>query len=152
MVSPLPSLTDCPHIWPRLLIRLRMRPHLNSSHSTIKFEFEAGESFNFETKSVNFLDLTIWIDENGCIQTTLYQKSCRVVAYLLPSSCHPTFICRNIPFSLAYRLKRIESTIAGFERNMEKLREELVGWGYRRTLVESCFERIRVLDRLKSLA
>ena len=49
---------------------------LNSIHSTIKFEFKAGESFNFETQSVNFLNLTICIDGNGFIKTTLFQKSC----------------------------------------------------------------------------
>ena len=90
---------------------VRFIQHLNSSHRTIKFDFTAGESFNFETKSVNFLDLQIFIDANGFIQTTLYQKECRVVAYLLPSSYHPAFICRNIPYSLGYRLRRIESIL-----------------------------------------
>ena len=41
--------------------------HCNSFHPTIKFTFE----YSFETKSVNFLDTIIWIDEDGFIQTDL---------------------------------------------------------------------------------
>ena len=45
--------------------------HLNSLHPTIKFEVKPGESYNFTTRSINFLDLTIWIDEAGYIQTSI---------------------------------------------------------------------------------
>ena len=66
------------------------------------FDVIRGESYNFETRSINFLDLKIWMDEEGYIQTTLFEKPCRVVSYLLPSSSHPGFICRNIRYNLAY--------------------------------------------------
>ena len=105
--------------------------HLNCFHTTIKFDVVKGESYNFATRSINFLDLKIWIDEDGYIQTTLFEKACRVVAYLLPSSSHPGFICRNIPYSLAYRLVRIESTQEGLDRNLDKLLTEMVSRGYR---------------------
>ena len=117
--------------------------HLNSAHRTIKFEVVPGEAFNFTTRAINFLDLRVWIDEQGYIQTSLYEKSCRMVAYLLPSSSHPGFICRNIPYSLAYWLVRIESTPEGLERNLVKLGEELVSRGYREGSVASAMERAR---------
>ena len=96
--------------------------HLNASHPTIKFEAKAGDSYNFTTRSINFLDLTIWIDDAGFIQTTLYSKPCRVVSYLLPSSSHPSHITQNIPYSLAYRLKRIESLQCNLEMNLSNLK------------------------------
>ena len=70
-----------------------------------------------------------------------------MVAYLLPSSCHPGFICRNIPYSLAYRLVRIESTQEGLEKNLEKLKEELVSRGYNRGGVEAAIVRAKGLSR-----
>ena len=68
-----------------------------------------------------------------------------VVSYLLPFSSHPGFICRNIPYSLAYRLVRIESTVEGLERNLAKLQEELVSRGYRPASVTAAVERARGL-------
>ena len=119
---------------------VRFIAHLNSSHRTIKFDVAPGESYDFTTRSINYLDLRVWVDEQGFIQTTLYEKPCRVVSYLLPSSSHAGFICRNIPYSLAYRLVRIESTQDGLERNLAKLQEELVSRGYRPGSVAAAVE------------
>ena len=74
---------------------------LNSYHPTIKFKCNEFEHFNFQTRSVDFLDLSISIDDGGSIQTTLYTKPNLKVQYLLPSSCHPSHITKNIPYSLA---------------------------------------------------
>ena len=126
---------------------LRFTEHINSFHRTIKFEVVKGESYNFQTRAINFLDLKIWIDSNGYIQTTLYEKPCRVVSYLLPSSSHPGFICRNIPYSLAYRLVRIESTKEGLEHNLIKLQQELVSRGYRAASVKAAIDRAKLLTR-----
>ena len=95
----------------------RFLAHMNSCHPTIKFEVVPG-CYNFATRAINFLDLQIWIYQEGFIQTTLHQKACRVVTYLLPSSAHPSFICSNIPYSLAFSLVRIESTQEGLDNNL----------------------------------
>jgi hypothetical protein len=121
--------------------------HLNSSHRTVKFEM----SVNFEARSVDFLDLTVYIDNNGFIQTTLFEKPCRVVSYLLPSSCHPSFITKNIPYSLAFRLVRIESTAEGLEKNLMKLQQELNGRGYRPAIVAAAMDRAKELSRAATL-
>ena len=108
-----------PHLWKRFIddvlffwrgseeSLLLFTAHLNACHPTINFEVKPGESYDFNTRAINFLDLTIWIDEAGYIQTTLYSKPCRVVNYLLSSSSHPSNITRNIPYGLAYRLKEL---------------------------------------------
>ena len=76
---------------------------MNEFHPAIKFTCE----FDFATRSVDFLDMRIWVDENGVIQTDLFVKAKAKNQYLLPSSNHPSHICKNIPYSLAYRIKRI---------------------------------------------
>ena len=110
-----------------------------------------GESYDFNTKSINYLDLRVWVDDQGFIQTTLYEKPCRVVSHLLPSSSHAGFICRNIPYSLAYRLVRIESTQTSLERNLAKLQEELVSRGYRPGSVAAAVQRAKGLSRKMAL-
>ena len=99
---------------------------MNSYHPTIKFKCQKDVNFSFTTKKVDFLDTTIWIDDEGFIQNTLYSKPSRVVQYLLPSSSHPSHITRNIPYILGYRLRRIESSQQLFEMNLTKLEDELL--------------------------
>ena len=77
--------------------------HCNSFHPTIKFTFD----YNLETRSVDFLDIHIWIDDKGFIKTDLYQKPGKVCQLLLPSSAHPSHICKSLPLSIAYRLRRL---------------------------------------------
>ena len=81
------------------------------------------------------------------IQTTLNEKPCRVVSYVLPSYSHPGFICRNIPYSLAYRLVRIESTKEGLEHNLIKLQQKLVSRGYRAASVKAAIDTAKLLAR-----
>ena len=99
---------------------------LNTFHPTIKFKCVKGTNYNFETRKVDFLDTTLWVDDEGFIQSTLYSKPSRVVQYLMPSSSHPSHITKNIPYSLAYRLLRIECTPAFFEKNLLQLEKELL--------------------------
>ena len=99
---------------------------MNSYHPTIKFKCKKEVNFSFTTRKVDFLDTSVWIDDDGFLQTTLYSKPSRVVQYLLPSGSHPSHITKNIPYSLGYRLKRIESTQELFETNLTKLGEELL--------------------------
>ena len=41
------------------------------------------------------------------MKTDLYQKPGKVCQLLLPSSAHPTHICKSLPLSIAYRLRRL---------------------------------------------
>ena len=152
-----------PHLWKRFIddvlffwrgseeSLLLFTAHLNACHPTNNFEVKPGESYDFNTRAINFLDLTIWIDEAGYIQTTLYSKPCRVVSYLLPSSSHPSHITRNIPYSLAYRLKRIESVPSNLLRNLATLKSELISRGYRSRSIQNSFDRVLLLDREETL-
>ena len=56
--------------------------------------------YDMEQKSVNYLDMRIFIDNEGLIRTDLYKKENTKNSYLLPSSSHPSHVTKNIPFSL----------------------------------------------------
>ena len=60
--------------------------HMNSVHPTVKFKCERGVHYDPVARTVDFLDVTVWIDDHGYIQTTLYTKPCRVVQYLLTAA------------------------------------------------------------------
>ena len=96
--------------------------HLNSQHSHIKFTATYDENL----KSIPFLDMQVTINREGFIQTDLFKKDTAKCQYLLPSSCHPAHITRNIPYSLAYRLLRICSSEQDFNKRIEELRQDLL--------------------------
>ena len=121
--------------------------YMNSLHPTIKFKCKEGEHYDFETKSVNFLDMRLFIDHDGYLQTTLYTKPGKLCQYLLPSSHHPSHITRNIPYSLAYRLLRLESVHANLLANLEKLRADLLSRHYSPASIESAFGKVLQLNR-----
>ena len=69
----------------------------------------------------------------------------------MPSSSHPSHITSNIPYSLAYRLLRIESTPALFESHLSQLGDELLQRGYNAKSISESFTKIRKLSRLSTL-
>ena len=99
---------------------------VNSFHHSIKFTYE----FSFMTRSVVFLDLVIWVEDQGFIQTDLHAKDNAKNSYLLPLSNHPGHITTNIPYSLAFRIKRNcsqeERCIARFKELKVKLLESRI--------------------------
>ena len=105
---------------------------MNSYHPDIKFTWD----YNFVTRSVVFLDLVISVDGEGYIQTDLYIKENSKNAYLLPESNHPRHICQNIPYSLAFRIKRNCSQEDKCELRFRELKERLHERGYRMRPVE----------------
>ena len=86
---------------------LKFLNFMNTFHSSIKFtaeyrtkthrvttkwknnklEVKREPLRNLKARSIDFLDSTIWIDENGKFQTDLYVKPCDKVTFLLPFSC-----------------------------------------------------------------
>ena len=112
-----------PHLWRRYIDDiffiwygteeelLKFIDHCNSSHETIKFTFNYG----FKTRSVDFLDIHIWIDHEGWIQTNLFEKAGKKCQLLLPSSAHPGQCSFSIPYSIDYRLRRLGSMVTESE-------------------------------------
>ena len=94
----------------------------NSIFPSIKVTAE----YSYETRSINYLDMKVWIDEEGYIRTDLYKKDNQKTIYLLPSSGHPRHICNNIPYSLVYRLLQICWSLELLEQRLVELMEALL--------------------------
>jgi len=111
--------------------------HANELHATIKFTYEA-------SRSVNFLDCTVSVSADGTLDTDLYTKPTDTHQYLLPSSNHPSFITRNIPYSLAIRICMIVSDSEKRKQRLSEMKHQLQCRGYSRGGVEA---QIRKAER-----
>ena len=107
--------------------------------------------YDFGKRSVNYLDMTVFIDNEGFIRTDLYKKENRRVAYLMPSSAHPGHVTRNIPYSLAYRIRRICWSEELLETRLTELCTDLVSRSYRRRSILDSFERVRQVPRAEAI-
>ena len=136
---------------------------MNNIHETIKFTYEytcpypceipedvAHDCFCHTSRSVPFLDTLVTI-KNGFIVTDLYRKPTDRCQYLLPSSCHPSNICRNVPFSCAYRLVRICSERQTLFLRLEELKQFFLTRHYNIKIVESALDRAKAIPRDEAL-
>jgi hypothetical protein len=114
--------------------------HCNSFHTTIKFTAEHSK------EHVTFLDTTTSI-QNGNITTDLYTKPTDTHQYLLPSSCHPPHCAKNIPFSLAVRLRRICSNVDTFSSRSLELKQQLFNRKYNYKHLENSIQAAKNLSR-----
>ena len=85
--------------------------------------------------------------KDGCIETDLYTKPTDKHQYLLPSSCHPSHIKRNIPKGLAYRTKRICSNPDTAEKRLHELRGHLQNRNYNSRTIDVAFEATGQITR-----
>ena len=109
--------------------------YCNSLHDTIKFTHESS------TDSINFLDTAVSI-ENNIIHTDIYSKPTDKHQYLLPSSCHPRHITRNIPYSLAIRVKRICSKEQICNNRLNELSTFLRNRNYKQVHIRESFNQV----------
>ena len=148
-----------PHLWKRFIddvlffwrgseqeLKLFI-DHLNSKHPYIQFE----ATYDIQNRTVPFLDMTVTIGQDGFITTDLYRKETDVVQYLLPNSCHPSHITKNIPFSLGYRLLRLCSKPELLEKALEDLKKALLSRNYNPKIIFDAFQRVRSIPREEAL-
>ena len=103
-------------------------------------------SINFtteiSTKQHVFLD-TKSSPVGNIISVDLYIKPTDTHQYLLPTSCHPKYCCKNVPYNIALRLKRICSDSDTFESRADHLWK----WGYQKQEISLAIERTRQQKR-----
>ena len=103
--------------------------YINNVLPSIKFTHETSKS------EVNFLDTTIIINENGDIETDVYQKPTDTHAYLHWTSAHPPHLKRSKPYSQALRLRRICSDTEKLKTRINEYTEFFVACSYDRNKV-----------------
>ena len=87
-----------------------------------------------------YLDLKLII-KGIYIVSEMYSKPSDSHAYLLPSSCHPTHICRNIPIGIMKRVKRNCSDNESKEKCYNEYKQYLLNREYD----EECIDKARDL-------
>ena len=101
-------------------------------------------------EAVQFLDTSCKISD-GRIITDLFRKETDRNQYLLPSSCHPSHVTDNIPFSLAMRIVRICSLEEDREKRFLELRDLLIARDYKPKLIDSAIQKARKIPRTEAL-
>ncbi len=116
---------------------------LNSTfqHPFLKFTFETS------VKTVNFLDLSITIDENNCIVTTLFSKPMSKHEYLFYNSSHPVHMLKSLPFSCGIRVIRTCSNEYDRTANLDKMFEKFLRRNYPACLLNDTKDKLLRLDR-----
>ena len=99
--------------------------HLNSFHPTIKFEV------THSTKSVHFLDTTVYITPQNTLETTLYIKPTDRMPLLHQASHHPNTCKKGLIYSQMLRYRRIITDHKEFQQKAQNLRVALIGRGYK---------------------
>ena len=93
------------------------------------------------TDSVNFLDTTILKDEQGYINTDVYQKPTDTHPYLHWTSAHPPRLKRSIPYSQGLRMRQVCSSTGTLRKPIIEYSDFFVACGY---------ERGKVLNEIQS--
>ena len=131
---------------------------INNLHPSIKFTMSHTTPPNIEKpacdckaeQSLPFLDTSCKILD-GRIVTDLYRKETDRNQYLLPSSCHPTHVTENIPYSLALRIVRICTFSEDREKRFSELKDLLLSRDYKSGMIDSAIERARNIPRSEAV-
>ena len=118
--------------------------HTNTFHPSIKF------TSNISTTSIPFLDVMVSL-QDGVLQTDLYSKETDTFNYLHWASCHPSHTKRSIPYSLAFRLKRICSTEEALTNRLKQLTTHLSARGYPIKQITSAIAKATETDRATAI-
>ena len=105
--------------------------------SKIKFEI------HLSTNEVHFLDVTVYL-KHGKLRTTLFTKPTDSHFYLNTSSCHPSYVLKNIPKGQFIRLRRI------CPRNLlnrEILCKKFIERGFHEKELKKTIKQVAKMDR-----
>ena len=109
-------------------------------------------------KEVNFLDLTVYLEEDNSIQYRGYTKPTDSKRYLNPQSFHPRFVFQSIPFSQLLRTVRNNSKEETRDRELRKCIQDFENSGYKqdelltmkeKALAKFADNRARITDDTK---
>ena len=107
---------------------------LNNLHPHLKL------TKDYSTSSIVFLDLRLTISGNQVI-SGMYSKPSDTHSYLMPTSCHPSHICKNIPHGVMKRVKRNCSSDEICNEGYSKFKQHLIRRGYSSTIVDEAIEQ-----------
>ena len=102
------------------------------------------------SKKVNFLDLTITINQNGYISTKTYQKEMNLLLYIPSHSAHPPKSVNNLVYGLMKTYRLQNSRTEDFLNTVQLLFQRLMDRGYEQKHLKEVFmEAMSKLDYQK---
>lgn len=119
----------------------RFIEYLNQQHTSIKFTAE------FSPSTVNYLDVTVYVNDDHKLQTTLYTKPTDAHLYLHYSSHHPPHQKNSIPYSQLLRVRLICSTIKEFDSHGLTMLSHFASRGYPKKLLWQHYDQVRATPR-----
>ena len=114
---------------------------LNSIHPSLKF------TMSHSADGIEFLDLYVYANEDGILQTRMYSKPSDTHCYLVPTSCHKTHIVENIPYNTARRVLINNSETQNYQKDKELYSKYLAARGYNPEFVTEAFIKAEKLNR-----
>ena len=115
--------------------------HCNQCFPTIKFTAEKS------TKTINFLDTTIYFNNEGILESTLFEKPQDICTLLHNNSFHSESCKNGIIYSQALRYRRIITDNKELDEKLTILRNNLMRKGYNLPEVKKQFDKIRNLSQ-----
>ena len=102
---------------------------------------------SYSSKSVNFLDTTVSIEQDGSLSTNLFCKPTASHAYLHKSSYHTPHVIKAVPFSQFMRIRRICTHFQDYWSNVNQYIQFFVKRGYNKSRLSEAANRVSLMDR-----
>jgi len=119
-------LDDIFYIWPGTVDSLRLfEAHLNSLIPDIKISFE------YSKEQISFLDICIYVGEDGFLKTKTFFKETDTHQLLHTASFHPRHVFKGLVKSQLIRFKRLSSTAEDYNSTCKVLFSFLKKRGYK---------------------
>ena len=96
---------------------------------------------------LEFLDLSLHINEQNEICVDVYAKPTNSFTYVLPSTCYPKKSINKVPKGIALRLRRICDSDEKFYIRSSEYQKYLIARDYNPTLVKQQFHSVRNKSR-----
>ena len=120
---------------------------LNNMDPTLKFTLERSTSFstdNISYQKLNFLDLSILLDNDGNIERDIYYKDTNTHDYLDYNSHHPKHIKDNVPYNLAKKIIVFCSNSVTEQKRLKELKTWLLECNYPMRLIDKKFHSAKL--------
>ena len=92
-------------------------------------------------ESVNFLDVTLYVDSEGFIQYKLYRKPTDSRLYLKTHSFHPGHVFDSVAYSQFHRVRRRSSSPESTAEDLEQLKLDLIKCGHNEEKLQSLMSK-----------
>ena len=104
---------------------------LTNLHLTIKFTTELARFHNFsKALAINFLDITVFLHQNGYVETVIFYNETNTHDYLNYDSHHKNHTKYNIHFNSAKRILLFVSDEQKLALRLKEQRKWLLNCGY----------------------